>query len=187
MRLSNNLNEPKGFGRNGLPPEGCRRPLVAPADLWYSPAPRPPGGRQEEFMKPIASPFAVLIIVALATAMARAAAPAPARDEKEIRERLKGYAPVKLQVDLSPLSRQETEALGKIVAAVNAVDEIYWKQQGRQTLEARAALAHATHPVDRLYRDFVQINYGPFDIRKEMERFLAVGGGGARRPGAGFY
>jgi peptidase M49-like protein len=137
-------------------------------------------------MKPIASPF-VISIMMLAAAVARAADSAPAKDEKDIRERLKAYATVKLQADLSPLSRQETEALGKIVAAVDAVDEIYWKQQGRQALEARAALANATDPVDRLYRDFVQINYGPFDIRNEMERFLAVGEGGPRRPGAGFY
>src|SRR5713226_1274690 len=96
-------------------------------------------------------------------------APAGGREGKEIRAPLKVYAPVRLQVDLSSLSRQENEARGRIVAAVNAVDEIYWRQMGRQALEARTALAEATDPVDRLYRDFVMINYGPFDIRKEME------------------
>src|SRR5258706_183247 len=133
MRLSNNLNEPKGFGRNGLPPEGCRRPLVAPADLWYSPAPRPPGGRQEEFMKPIASPFAVLIIVALATALAHAADPAPARDEKEIRERLTAYATAKLHA----LDRRVD---GTLVAI--PYEKVYLRelQTASQALQEAAAL-----------------------------------------------
>jgi len=139
-------------------------------------------------MRSVAPPGLFLIALALATVLARAAAPPGGRDEKDIRARLKAYAPVRLQADLSPLSRQESEALGKLVAAVNAVDEIYWRQMGRQALEARAAFAAATDPVDLLYRDFVQINYGPFDIRKDLERFVTVGAdGGPRLAGAGFY
>src|SRR5206468_2557134 len=88
------------------------------------------------------------------------------KDANDIRARLKAYAPVKLQVDLSQLGVRDREALGKIVAAVDAVDEIYWKQMGRQALEARQALAGATDPVDRLYRDFILINYRLFDLRK---------------------
>ncbi len=137
-------------------------------------------------MRPVAPPLLVALMLVCAV-QARAADPGSARDEKDIRARLKAYAPVRLQADLSALSRQETEALGKLVAAVNAVDEIYWKQMGRQALEARAVFASATDPVDVLYRDFIQINYGPFDIRKDMERFVAVGDAGPRLPGAGFY
>ena len=61
------------------------------------------------------------------------------------------------------------------------------EQLGRQALETRQAFASAADPVDRLYRDFVMINYGPFDIRKDMERFVETGPGGPRLPGAGFY
>jgi hypothetical protein len=127
-----------------------------------------------------------LVLLSLIALTLVAAAPLP-RDEKDIRERLKAYAPVRLQADLSALSPREREALGKIVAAVNAVDAIYWKQMGRQALEARDALASATDPVDRLYRDFLQINYGPFDIRRDMERFVSAGDSRPRLPGAGFY
>jgi len=110
------------------------------------------------------------------------------KDANDIRARLKAYAPVKLQVDLSQLGVRDREALGKIVAAVDAVDEIYWKQMGRQALEARQAFAGATDPVDRLYRDFILINYGPFDVRNNNERFIAFGSSsGPRLPGAGFY
>src|SRR2546428_1506947 len=59
---------------------------------------------------------------------------------------------------------------------------------GRQALEARQAFEKASDPVDLLYRNFVMINYGPFDIRKENERFVSFGASsGQRLPGAGFY
>jgi hypothetical protein len=117
----------------------------------------------------------------------RAAAAPGARDEQEIRRRLGAYAPVKLQADLAAVPAREREALQKLVAAVNAVDPIYWKQMGRQALEARSAFEDATDPVDRLYREFILINYGPFDIRDEMARFVSLGADGPRLPGAGFY
>ncbi len=111
-----------------------------------------------------------------------------ARDEGDIRARLKAYAPVKLQADLTRLGPREREALAKIVVALDAVDDVYWKQMGRQALEARQAFDKAADPVNLLYRDFVMINYGPFDIRKENERFVAIGASsGERLPGAGFY
>lgn len=125
-------------------------------------------------------------IVLLSISFAAGAAPA-ARDEAGIRARLKAYAPVKLQVDVSGLSPGDRDALQKLVAAVASVDAIYWKQMGPQALEAREAFAAATDPIDQLYREFVAINYGPFDIRSDMERFVDTPTGGPRLPGAGFY
>ena len=123
-------------------------------------------------------------LAAASLSMTDAAAP---RDESDIRARLRAYAPVRLQADLSSLSPREKEALARIVAAVDAVDEVFWKQLGRQALEARQAFADPSDPVDRLFRDFILINYGPFDIRKDMERFVDTGKDGPRLPGAGFY
>jgi len=112
-------------------------------------------------------------------------------NEADIRARLAAYAPVRLAVDLAGLPPGEREALAALVKAVEAVDAVYWKQLGPQALEARAATG-AGGPKEQeallaLYRDFVAINYGPFDIRRDMERFLDTPTGGARLPGAGFY
>ena len=109
------------------------------------------------------------------------------RNEADIRARLAAYAPVRLSVDLAGLSSREKAALTKLVAAVAAIDPIYWKQMGRAAIEARAAFANAADPIDRLYRDFIDINYGPFDIRDNDHRFVQAGGNGARLPGAGYY
>jgi len=123
----------------------------------------------------------------LCASIAGAAEPG-SHDENDIRARLAAYAPVRLQADLSGLGAREREALGKIVTAVHAVDGIYWKQMGRQALEARRALEADAGPVGRLYRDFLFINYGPFDIRGDNERFTAAGSpAGPRLAGAGFY
>jgi hypothetical protein len=111
----------------------------------------------------------------------------PTRDENDIRARLRAYAPVRLRADIESLGAGEKKALEKLVAAVDAIDAIYWKQMGRQALEARQAFEKATNPVDLLYRDFVRLNYGPFDILDAMERFVDTPTGGPRLPGAGFY
>lgn len=114
--------------------------------------------------------------------------PAPVkRDEEGIRRRLAAYAPVRLQADLSGLGARDRLALEKIVAAVAAMDEIYWRQMGSAALAARQAFAAPSDPVDRLFADFVRINYGPFDLRDGDARFVDAGGGGPRPPGAGFY
>jgi hypothetical protein len=131
---------------------------------------------------------ALVLIAALARAAGPAVADLPAaKDEGDIRARLAAYAPVVLQADLTALSPNDRAALVKIAAAVRAVDGVYWKQLGRQALEARQAFENASDPLDRLYRDFVMINYGPFDVRNDMERFVETGRGGIRGPGAGFY
>jgi len=118
--------------------------------------------------------------------------PAP-MNEEDIRGRLQAYALVRLQADVAGLPPSEREALAALVKAVEAVDAIYWKQLGPQALEARAATAPRADDskeqaaLRALYRDFVAINYGPFDIRRDLDRFLDTPTGGPRLPGAGFY
>jgi hypothetical protein len=139
----------------------------------------------------------VLVLLALAGACGVVAAglgrgTSAGFDEADIRARLSAYAKVPLPVDLAALPPSEREALAALVRAVEAVDGIYWKQMGPQALEAKAAVAAGAggkeqEAVVALYRDFVAINYGPFDIRRDMERFLDTPTGGARLRGVGFY
>ena len=122
----------------------------------------------------VAAAMLLATLARSADAPADAAAKAPAKDADDIRARLKAYAEVKLRADLSALGPRERDALARIVTAVNAMDAIYWRQMGRQALEARQAFAKATDPVDLLYQKFIEINYGPFDIRKDMERLAPL-------------
>lgn len=125
---------------------------------------------------------------AVAGSLLMAAPPPSGRNEADIRDRLRAYAPVKLALDLSGLNPRERQALGRLVAAVDAIDGIYWRQMGRHALEARRAFETPADAVDKMYRDFILINYGPFDIRGDNQRFVSVGASnGPRFPGAGFY
>jgi hypothetical protein len=133
------------------------------------------------------SRFAGVLAFVAAAVLAGPPARALQRDEADIRARLEAYAPVRLAMDTSALPAGERAAIPELLRAVRAVDAIYWKQLGPQALEARDATADAGDPVGMLYRDFVAVNYGPFDIRNDMERFLDTPTGGPRLPGAGFY
>jgi hypothetical protein len=108
-------------------------------------------------------------------------------DEAEIRRRLEAYVQVELEVDLSILGEGDRAALDKLLEAVEVMDDLYWRQMGRQALEARAAFENPRDPLSQLYRDFVLINYGPFDIRDGLQRFVVIGDDRPRVPGAGFY
>ena len=137
-------------------------------------------------MKTLGSLTLALLVLFVSTPPVRGQA-GELSEENRIRERLKAYAPVRLDVDLSSLSARQRQALAKIIVAVKAVDTIYWKQMGRQSLEARRAFENSSDPSGRLYRNFIDINYGPFDIRDNNNRFVDVPPGGERWPGAGFY
>jgi hypothetical protein len=130
----------------------------------------------------------VAAAVALSALAAHAgAAGAEGRNEAEIRRRLEAYAPVELKVDLSSLGAQDRAALDKLLEAIEVMDALYWKQMGRQALEARATFENPPDPLSRLIRDFIEINYGPFDVRDGLQRFVVVGDDSPRLPGVGFY
>ncbi len=132
--------------------------------------------------------FSALMCVILGCLAAGARDGSASGAEEEMRKRLAAYAPVALRADLSALTPSDRAALDRLVEAARMMDELYWRQMGRQALAARAAFSNAVTPLDRLYRDFILINYGPFDIRDGMRRFVEVDGdAGPRRPGAGFY
>ena len=140
-------------------------------------------------MKPLAVLLVGLIAAAIPAAVLLAqpgAGDSPGKEE-EIRRRQQAYAPVNLAADLSGLTPRDREAVEHLVAAARAVDILYWKQMGRQSLEARRAFRDASDPPGRMYREFIEVNYGPFDVRDDMKRFVAAGGDGPRLPGAGFY
>jgi hypothetical protein len=107
--------------------------------------------------------------------------------EKFIRERINAYAEYTLTPDLSMLSKNEKMLLFHLVEAAEAIDSVFWMQMGDEALAARDTLAKAAHtcPVQKLFADFVMINYGPFDTLKEGKRFY--GQGKDRLPGVGLY
>ena len=139
-------------------------------------------------LKTILMAAMVLTAALFPASSGRAQSPDRLLGEEELKKRLGVYQIVDLSADLSALRRQDRAALQKLIEAVEVIDELYWKQMGRQALEARAAFRDPVDPLDRIIARYVAINYGPFDIRDGMNRFVVVNGDDRPRlPGAGFY
>ncbi len=103
----------------------------------------------------------------------------------EIETSINQYALVKIDVDRSALDSDQQKALDNLIEAAKAIDIIFWKQQPPEALRVREELENATTELDKLYKEYVEINYGPFDALLESERFY--GAGSVRPEGAGYY
>ena len=114
---------------------------------------------------------------ALAAALAASAclprgdgeAEAPVDDDAptvDMEERLAQYATVRLQADLSQLTDADRRMVPLLIAAVEPMDSVYW----REAYGDRAALrARVSDP--RAWR-YAEINYGPWDRLAGNEPFL---------------
>jgi hypothetical protein len=110
---------------------------------------------------------------ATATPKGAVAAPAMVPARPEI------YAPVTLAADLSALSASERQMLGLFIEAGEIMDDLYW----RQAYGNREALLKGI--VDPRTREFVMLNYGPWDRLADNAPF--VPGVGVKPEGAEFY
>lgn len=91
----------------------------------------------------------------------------------------KSYATVRLDEDVSDLSKNKTEIVSLLIDAAQTMDGIFWEQ----AYGNRDSLLHAVS--DPTQHRLVEINYGPWDRLNENEPF--IDGAGPKPPGANFY
>ncbi len=105
---------------------------------------------------------------------------------KLVLERIAMYADTDISADLSALTERERACVQKLVEAGKLADEIFWLQSSYDAIAVRDSLAAFTDDASRDFLKYVMINYGPYDLIFEGERF--VGHGPERKPlGAGLY
>jgi len=103
-------------------------------------------------------------------------------DINTIKERLKTYTKVDISLDLKSLTDNQKQIIENLVAAGKAADDIFWKQSSHDALSIREQYKNQSGPV----KDYIEINYGPYDRLHEYQRF--IGEGPEQKPfGAGFY
>ncbi len=100
-------------------------------------------------------------------------------DGMSIRQRVEQYTSVRLTTDLSPLSENQRRMLPLLIAAAEAMNEIFWME----SYGPRADLMTGVR--DRWLRTFLEINYGPWDRLAGDEPFMP--GFGEKPRGAQFY
>ena len=89
------------------------------------------------------------------------------------------YTSVRLDPDLSALSEGERRMLPLLIDAAEAMDEIFWSEAYGNRDSLLAALT------DEAAREYVRINYGPWDRLDGNAPFIP--GVGPKPEGAGFY
>jgi hypothetical protein len=99
--------------------------------------------------------------------------------QDEISKRLDKYVNVTLSADLSSLSERERQMLPFLIEACDEMDKLFWKQAfgGEDTLMPGLG--------DKNLRQFVMINYGPWDRLAGNEPFIKEYG--PKPSGANFY
>src|SRR5690606_26865951 len=104
----------------------------------------------------------------------------PAADAgSEMDQRLAQYTTVRLTTDMSALSDREQHVLSLLIDAADEMNEIYWQQ----AYGSRDSLLSTI--TDDATRQYVMINYGPWDRIADNEPFIE--GVGPKPPGANFY
>ncbi len=103
-----------------------------------------------------------------------------------VKERITAYSPVKVAVDTSFLSAKEKLLLAKLAEAGKIADEIFWQQSAHDARSVRDSLAKSTGKDNEILKQYVRINYGPYDVIYGNERFIP-GEPKVRPLGAGFY
>ena len=96
-----------------------------------------------------------------------------------VAERLPIYAKVRLNTDIEKLSNSERKVLPLLIRAAEIMDELFWMQ----TYPKRDSLLSAVE--DEKTREFIKINYGPWDRLNDNKPF--VKGIGDKPLGSGFY
>ena len=96
-----------------------------------------------------------------------------------ISERLAGYAPVRLTADLSALNDSDKQVIPLLIRAAQIMDTLFWLQ----SFGNPDSLLNAT--TDDKTKQFIRVNYGPWDRLNNDTPFLA--GFGKKPEGANFY
>ncbi len=103
-----------------------------------------------------------------------------------VAERIKAFAQVKVDADISGLTEREQTLIEILSEAGKIAEEIFWQQSAADAIAVRDSLAKLNKSEDEVLREYVRINFGPYDVIHGNERFLP-GNPKVRFPGAGFY
>ena len=96
-----------------------------------------------------------------------------------VEERLPIYAKVRLTTDIQKLTENERKILPLLIKAAEIMDELFWKQSYPQRDSLLATVQ------DEKTKEFILINYGPWDRLNDNKPF--VKGVGPKPAGSGFY
>lgn len=100
-------------------------------------------------------------------------------EKSDMQKKVDEYATVKLNTDLDDTSDDQKKMIARLIDASKIMDSLYWHQTYGDLDSLKNAVA------DKATKEFVAINYGPWDRLRDNEAFVE---GVNRKPlGANFY
>lgn len=115
-----------------------------------------------------------LSIICLLTACANAQ-----QNSGDITKNLTKYVKVKLEADLSHLSKNQKKMIPLLIEAASEMDKAFWKQAYGDSVELDRIIKSVS------LKKHAQINYGPWERLQENRPFIS--GQNPKPPGANFY
>lgn len=97
----------------------------------------------------------------------------------DIPKNLTKYVKVKLEADLSHLSKNQKKLIPLLIEAASEMDKAFWKQAYGDSVELDGIIKSAS------LKKHAQINYGPWERLQENRPFIS--GQNPKLPGANFY
>lgn len=121
-----------------------------------------------------------ILLLTLVTAFAFAGCNKSKKTQlSDMQKKVNEYAPVELTADIIHLSANEKQMLPYLFEAAEIMDQLFWEQAYGNSEELLAGIT------DEATRDFVMINYGPWERLNNNQPF--VEGFGPKPLGARFY
>lgn len=123
--------------------------------------------------------FLFIIIMLLLSACKNGKNVEQKETELAMLDKLNEYVEVELKTDLSYLSDNERKMIPLLVDAAKLMDDIFWTQASGKREDVLFGM------VDEIAKQFVMVNYGPWDRMRGNEPFIE--GTPPKPAGAGFY
>ncbi|PKP23937.1 MAG: Zn-dependent hydrolase, partial [Bacteroidetes bacterium HGW-Bacteroidetes-22] len=120
-----------------------------------------------------------MVLLALAAMTACKQKPASTSEKTSVQMKLDEYARFELTADMSQLSEKEKQMIPLLIDVADIMDGLFWKQSYGDKEALLSSIA------DSATREFVKINYGPWERLNGNISF--VEGIGEKPAGARFY
>lgn len=121
----------------------------------------------------------IILLLATAAAILTSGCSTKKNKESDMQKKVNEYAPVELRVDIINLSEKEKQMLPILFDVAEIMDDLFWLQTYGNKEELLGKIT------DDATRDFVMINYGPWERLNDNKPF--VEGYGEKPLGANFY
>lgn len=108
------------------------------------------------------------------------------KEHRYILDKIKAYAEVEFEYNLSNLSENQKLMLEKLLKAGEIIDQIFWYQSSHDAIKVRDSLSKLDNPESKDFLRYVMINYGPYDPLNDNKRFVGIGAEYRPKTG-GFY